>query len=340
MKKLFRTVLAVAVAATAMASCAKEMQEMTEETGVSFNVTMQGPETKAIFGTAEAGKYPVLWQEGDEVKVLARKTPGAKNDATVVEGKKYTVSVAQEGKTASFDAECPSTATSPYQFFVLSPASAFVSCGDDATNLDYIQYTVPASQTPTATSVDPAAIISLGVSAQSAEVPASVNLTFKHLTAYGLLTLNNLATGGKAVKSISLTFDESLGVTGRWIYHPSTDATNVNNKGNVITINTDKTENVFFACGPVDVSGTTVTVTVAVEGGNLIKDITIPADKAFKAGVVSKFAIDMTGAKEEEAKVFSPVAVSDLATLKAGDQVIIASVNEIGSLGRVACSTT
>ncbi len=341
MKKLFRTILAVAVAATAMVSCAKEMQEMAEETGVSFNVTMQGPETKATFGTAEAGKYPVLWQEGDEVKVMARKTPGAKNDATVVEGKKYTVSVAQEGKTASFVAECPSKATSPYQFFVLSPNSAFVSCGDDEPNQDYIQFTVPASQTPTATSVDPAGIITLGASTQSAEVPEAINLTFKHLTAYGLLTLNNLSTGGKAVKSITLTFDESLGVSGRWMYHPSTGAVNVNNKGNVITINTDKTENVYFACGPVDISGTTLKVSVAIEGGNLIKDITVPAGKVFKAGTISKFAIDMTGATEEAAKVFAPVAVADLATLKAGDQIIIASVDQItAALGRVAISTT
>lgn len=340
MKKLFRTMIAVAVAAAAMTSCAKEMQEIVQENGVPFQVTMQGPDTKAIFGTAESSKYPVLWQEGDEVKVMALKTPGSKTDVAVVEGKKYTVTVANEGKSASFTAECPAAATAPYQFFVLSPNSAFVSCGDDATNKDYIQYTVPASQTPTATSVDPAAIITLGVSTQSADIPGAINLTFKHLTAYGLLTLNNLTTGGKAVKSISLTFDESLGISGRWMYHPSTDATNVNNKGNVITVNTDKTENVYFSCAPVDISGTKITVTVAVEGSNLIKEITVPADKAFKAGTVSKFAIDMTGATEEAAKVFAPVAVSDLSTLKAGDQLIIASVGAIGDMGRVACSTT
>ena len=340
MKKLFRTMIAVAVAAAAMTSCSKEMQEVTEVTGTPINVTMQGPETKAVFGTPSGTTYPVVWQENDEVKVMALKTPGDKADVTVIEGKKYTVTVGDQGKTASFTAQCPSSANTPYQLFVLSPNSAFVSCGDDATNLDYIQYTVPASQTPTATSVDPAAIITMGVSTQSAEVPASVSLTFKHLTAYGSLTLNNLNTGGKAIKSVTLAFDENLGVSGRWIYHPSTDATNVNNKGNIITINTDKTENLYFACGPVDISGTKITVTVAIEGGNLIKEITVPADKTFKAGVISKFAIDMTGAEEEAAKVFSPVAVSDLATLKAGDQLIIASVNEIGSMGRVACSTT
>jgi hypothetical protein len=341
MKKLFRTMIAVAVAAAAMTSCSKEMQEVTEVTGTPINVTMQGPETKAVFGTPSGTTYPVVWQENDEVKFMALKTPGEKVAVRVVEGKKYTVTVAEEGKKASFTAETPSAATTPYQFFVLSPYSAFVSCGDDATNNDYIQYAVPASQTPTATSVDPAAIITLGVSTQTADVPASLDLTFQHLTAYGLLTLNNLSTGGKAVKSVTLTFDESLGATGRWMYHPSTGTTNVNNKGNVITINTDKTENLFFACAPVEISGTKLTVTVAIEGGNLIKEITVPADKTFKAGIVSKFAIDMTGAKEEKAKVFAPVAVADLATLKAGDQIIIASVDQItAALGRVAISTT
>ena len=98
MKKLFRTVLAVAVAAAAMTSCAKEMQEAAEGTGVTFGVTMQGPETKAVFGTPSGTTYPVLWQEGDEVKFMALKTPGEKVAVRVVEGKKYTVTVAEEGK--------------------------------------------------------------------------------------------------------------------------------------------------------------------------------------------------------------------------------------------------
>ncbi len=341
MKKLFRSLIAVAAAAAAMTSCAKEMQEnFSNETGLTFNVTMQAPETKTIFGDAEGAKHPVIWQEGDEVKVMARKTPGTKGDVTVVEGKKFAITVAEEGKKATFTAEAPSGATAPYQFYVLSPNSAFVSCGDDATNNEYIQYSIPAAQTPTDKSVDPAAIVTLGVSTESAEVPESMDLSFQHLTAYGLLTLNNLNTGGKAIQSVTLGFDESLGVTGRWMYHPSTGATNVNNKGNIVTINTNKAENLYFACGPVDISGTTLKVTVAIEGGNLIKEITVPAGKVFKAGTIAKFAIDMTGATEEKAKVFAPVAVSDLSTLKAGDQIIIASVDEVASMGRIACSTT
>ena len=138
MKKLFRTMIAVAVAAAAMTSCSKEMQEVTEVTGTPINVTMQGPETKAVFGTPSGTTYPVVWQENDEVKVMALKTPGDKAAVRVVEGKKYTVTVAEEGKKASFTTETPSAATTPYQFFVLSPYSAFVSCGDDATNNDYI----------------------------------------------------------------------------------------------------------------------------------------------------------------------------------------------------------
>ena len=145
MKKLFRTMIAVAVAAAAMTSCSKEMQEVTEVTGTPINVTMQGPETKAVFGTPSGTTYPVLWQEGDEVKFMALKTPGEKVAVRVVEGKKYTVTVAEEGKKASFTAVTPSAATTPYQFFVLSPYSAFVSCGDDATNNDYIPSIRPPS---------------------------------------------------------------------------------------------------------------------------------------------------------------------------------------------------
>ena len=78
--------IAVAVAAAAMTSCSKEMQEVTEVTGTPINVTMQGPETKAVFGTPSGTTYPVLWQEGDEVKFMALKTPGEKVAVRVVEG--------------------------------------------------------------------------------------------------------------------------------------------------------------------------------------------------------------------------------------------------------------
>ena len=131
MKKLFRSLVAVAAAA-AMTSCAKDMQEISAGTGASFHVTLQSAGTKAVFGTADGSGYPVFWQEGDEVKVLALKTPGSENVQSVTEGKKYAVAIADGGKTASFLAEVPAGATAPYQFFVLSPAGAFASCGDDA----------------------------------------------------------------------------------------------------------------------------------------------------------------------------------------------------------------
>lgn len=299
MKKLFRSLVAVAAAA-AMTSCAKDMQEISAGTGASFHVTLQSAGTKAVFGTADGSGYPVFWQEGDEVKVLALKTPGSENVQSVTEGKKYAVAIADGGKTASFLAEVPAGATAPYQFFVLSPAGAFASCGDDAADKDYIQYTIPASQTPTATSVDPAAIVTMGVSSVTPDVPSSVSLTFNHLAAYGLLTLSNLDTGGKAIRSVTLTFDESLGVSGRWMYHPSTASSAAKSKGNIITVNTDRTENIFFACGPADISGTTLKVAVAVEGGSLTREVTIPAGKEFKAGIISRFAIDMTGITVED----------------------------------------
>ena len=89
---------------------------------------------------------------------------------------------------------------------------------------------------------------------------------------------------------------------------------------------------------PGDVSGKTLTVIVKVEGGAYKKQITIPADKAFKAGVISKFGVDLTGAEYEKEKTYS--LVTDVATLKAGDQVIIGSSASLDTYGFVAMSTS
>lgn len=311
MKKLFRTVLAVAVAAAAMTSCQKAVME--EEGGINAVVSFQAsfPETKTTFGTAEAGKYPVLWQDGDKVAVSVSLTNPLKD---------LEVTPSTDKKTGTFSKDVTLPGEGPWTFYVVSPSAAIVGAnsGYKSLTLDFA-----TDQTPTAVSVDPAAQVLLATATVATTPTEPVPVTFNHVAAYGKVSLSNLPTSAK-VTGLSLAFDQP--VTGRWYFYPEeedvTKRFNGNAPSNLVNLTTEKTADVFFAVAPNGVAVKSVKVTLKTEDGNYEKDITVP-EKTFKSGVVSAFTVDMTGASKVQDKVFK--LVKNAANLAAGDQVIIAN---------------
>ena len=311
MKKLFRTILAVAVAAAAMTSCQKAVME--EEGGINAVVSFQAsfPETKTTFGTAEAGKYPVLWQDGDKVAVSVSLTTPLKDLA---------VTPSQDKKTATFSKDVTLPGEGPWAFYVMSPSAAMVnaSASYKSLTLDFA-----TDQTPTAVSVDPAAQVLLAMATATTIPTEPVPVTFGHLAAYGKVSLSNLPTSAK-VTGLSLAFDQP--VTGRWYFYPEeedvTKRFQENAASKLVNLTTEKTADVFFAVAPNGVAVKSVKVTLKTEDGNYEKEVTVP-EKTFKSGVVSAFTVDMTGASKVQDKVFK--LVKNVANLAAGDQVIIAN---------------
>ncbi len=311
MKKLFRTVLAVAVAAAAMTSCQKAVME--EEGGINAVVSFQAsfPETKTTFGTAEAGKYPVLWQDGDKVAVSVSLTSPLKD---------LEVTPSTDKKTGTFSKDVTLPGEGPWAFYVMSPSAAMVnaSASYKSLTLDFA-----TDQTPTAVSVDPAAQVLLAMATATTIPTEPVPVTFGHLAAYGKVSLSNLPTSAK-VTGLSLAFDQP--VTGRWYFYPEeedvTKRFKENAPSNLVNLTTEKTADVFFAVAPNGVAVKSVKVTLKTEDGNYEKEVTVP-EKTFKSGVVSAFTVDMTGASKVQDKVFK--LVKNVANLAAGDQVIIAN---------------
>ncbi|GEM_PF-2416822 len=311
MKKLFRTVLAVAVAATAMTSCQKAVME--EEGGINAVVSFQAsfPETKTTFGTAEAGKYPVLWQDGDKVAVSVSLTNPLKD---------LEVTPSTDKKTGTFSKDVTLPGEGPWAFYVVSPSAAIVGAnsGYKSLTLDFA-----TDQTPTAVSVDPATQVLLAMATATTIPTEPVPVTFNHVAAYGKVSLSNLPTSAK-VTGLSLAFDQP--VTGRWYFYPEeedvTKRFKENAPSNLVNLTTEKTADVFFAVAPNGVAVKSVKVTLKTEDGNYEKEVTVP-EKTFKAGVVSAFTVDMTGASKVQDKVFK--LVKNAANLAAGDQVIIAN---------------
>ncbi len=311
MKKLFRTILAVAVAAAAMTSCQKAVME--EEGGINAVVSFQAsfPETKTTFGTAEAGKYPVLWQDGDKVAVSVSLTSPLKD---------LEVTPSTDKKTGTFSKDVTLPGEGPWAFYVMSPSAAMVNASSSYKSLTVDFAT---DQTPTAVSVDPAAQVLLAMATATTIPTEPVPVTFNHVAAYGKVSLSNLPTSAK-VTGLSLAFDQP--VTGRWYFYPEeedvTKRFKENAPSNLVNLTTEKTADVFFAVAPNGVAVKSVKVTLKTEDGNYEKEVTVP-EKTFKSGVVSAFTVDMTGASKVQDKVFK--LVKNAANLAAGDQVIIAN---------------
>lgn len=310
--KICKSLFAIALVASAFASCQKieENNEFNTTKTVSFIATT--PETKTAFGEKDGTSYPTLWTANDQKVKVSLNFASAK-DADVTP--------ASDFKTASFSVEIDDDESSAYTFYSVSPASAVVSLDDTykSWNIDVL-----SAQKPTETSVDEGAQILVAQSEAFNEFPTSVKMNYSHFTAYGKMSLLNLELGDATINSISLTASKNW--SGRWYYYPETgEVKSQSGSSATITLETNATENIWFACAPVDLSGETIKVTVNTTEGPLVKEITLRANTKFESGVINKFAVDMDGIGFEESKVYS--LVTDPSELTEDSEVIIAAAD-------------
>lgn len=279
--------------ALAVFSCSREMEvEIPEPVQnndpsawvVRFSATQT--DTKAQFGEAENGAYPTLWTDNDTEVKLSLNYGGVKGAAVTPAGDKRTASFA-----ATFDF---TGLTAPYVFYSVSPSSAAKALSPSR---EAWKVTIPCTQTPTATSVDEAGIILAATSDAFGEVTdiSEVNLYFNHLTAYGRLSLANLALeSGETVSSVELTV--TTPIVGDWYWNTSGSTITDYGASSTLTINTTRTSDIWFASAPVDVSGEMMTVTVFTSLGYHEQLVEFPAGRRFEAGRTAVFSVNMAGA--------------------------------------------
>ena len=306
MKKHFLLGL-TAVAAMCLFSCNKENVRPSESTQ-TITFTALTPDTKTYFGEKAGTAYPTLWTGNEQVAVSYNGSA------------KTTASVSGSGKSASISAETVvDRNAAEHKFMLASPAAAITSfdSGGD------IYFTIPSVQTPGEGTCDEAAQIIYATASCTAEaLNSNISLTFKHLTAYGNMSVV-LPKGAGKVKQIEL-LTAATGLTGSYGYIYSEIAPEA--EESKLTLLTDKTTGIFFACAPADLNGKKLVVTVTTEKGVYEKDIDL-TDKtlSFTAGKVSKFTV--TGFKPLVTESWN--LVTDASTLKVGDELVIAS-NEKG----------
>lgn len=298
-----------AVAAMCLFSCNKENVTPSESTQ-TITFTALTPDTKTHFGEKTGNAYPTLWTGNEQVAVSYNG------------GAKTTASVSGSGKSASISAETVVDGNAAkHKFMLASPAAAITSFDKSG---DFY-FTIPSVQTPGEGTCDEAAqIIYATASCTAEQLNSNISITFKHLTAYGNMSVVLPEGAGKVNKIELLT--AATGLTGSYGYGSLGLMEDV--KKDELTILTDKTTGIFFACAPADLNGKNLVVTVTTDKGVYEKDIDL-TDKtlSFTAGKVSKFTV--TGFKRKALVTESYNLVTDASTLKVGDELVIAS-NEKG----------
>lgn len=305
MKKFFKMMMFIVVATMAFAACSQyEDENIVSKPTVKVNVTMTIDESRTSFGEPDGNSYPTEWS-GDEKIKYSLNFDSAK-DVTPV--------FADDMTSASAELELTDDKSKAYTIYAISPADACLS--NSATYKNW-NISIPTTQTPSEISCDPTAQILYAVSNTSDVLDASYSLAFKHVTAYGKMTLKNLALNGATISSISITSDADI--AGRHYFYTEDAHTAVNSGAKSITITTDTAENIWFACAPV--AFTELKVTVTTDKGIFTKNIS--ASKSFKSGKIAVFSIDMSGVVAEKPAEYQ--LLTDVADLNIGDQVIIAN---------------
>ena len=298
-----------AVAAMCLFSCTKENVRPSESTQ-TITFTALTPDTKTHFGAKDGTAYPTLWTGNEKVAVSYNG------------GAKTTASVSGSGKSASISAEIKvDEAAAEHKFMLASPAAAITSLDSGGD----IYFTIPSTQTPGEGTCDEAAQIIYATASCTAEaLNSNISLTFKHLTAYGNMSVS-LPEGAGKVKKIEL-LTAATGLTGSYGYGSLGLKEDV--KKDELTILTDKTTGIFFACAPADLKDETLLITVTTDKGVYEKEIDLTGKNlSFTAGKVSKFTVKDFKVKGLVTESWS--LVTDASTLKVGDELVIAS-NEKG----------
>ena len=200
MKKHFLLGL-TAVAAMCLFSCNKENVTPSESTQ-TITFTALTPDTKTHFGEKADTAYPTLWTGNEQVAVSYNG------------GAKTTANVSGSGKSASISAETVvDRNAAEHKFMLASPADAITKFGSDGD----IYFTIPSVQTPGEGTCDEAAqIIYATASCTAEEMNSNISITFKHLTAYGNMSVVLPKEAGKVNKIELLT--AATGLTGSYGY--------------------------------------------------------------------------------------------------------------------------
>lgn len=315
MKTFFKSILAVAVCASLFTACSKDDTVSDPSNGRKVTMTVSASsELESASGsrtTYDPLTGKVSWNATGEFLQVLETAASTTVFATSQEG-------VISGDIAKFAVTFPANENTPLVYNAVYPASAWVTTSNtDITNMKVI---TPTVQQPTATSFDSNADLLIAKSISVESQPTELQMSFGRAVAIGKMTVKNLASA-ESVLGVKFTAPDKK-VTGR-SYVDMTAGTikeygYINNFADNVTLNYSSEMNItanseagmtaYFTCFPFEVAtGETFTVTVTTATKIFTKTITVQEGRAlaFAAGDSSTFAVDMTGAAEEENETLS-----------------------------------
>jgi hypothetical protein len=279
------SVLAVTV------GCRMQEEVEVEKSGsaVSF-VARTDALTRTVFGEPDGTRYPTYWS-GDETVGISLNYDWAEEVGVKV----------NEAHTVAEFSYVPEESATSYTFFVVTPASALETPSESRKAL---RIAVPAVQKPLTGSVDEGAQVFYAKTSTYTEKPASVDVRFNHLTAYGKLTLKNVT--GTPVR-LTLVSDQAL--SGSCYVAVEDGAVSTREGAHSLTLDLENLavtsgnlENIWFACLPANLAGTPLSVLLETAEGNTYKR-TIPQlgeGMNFISGRIIRFSVDMASAEQNQ----------------------------------------
>ena len=295
---------ALMVVATVALSCTNEPEYNLE--GQKVKITLSTEKTKVYISNAQddtAEAYDFQF-DGDE-KIAFVYNDGAMQNVTLNGEATITLDITDDNSGA-------------HKFLVMTEwQKTLNSNGVSAYNNGLARVTVPPVQTirskveglmPNRYSQ-----VLYGVTETYPSLPNNIHLTLKHATAYGKVDIKNFALAeGETLQQVQIVADKAI--SGTFDFNPETAEWSVNKDDSatknryVINVKTTSLEDVWFSCRP---NEALETVTVYLQTSKCIYQKTLSFDGKtplqFKAGEITRFAVDMTNA-------FSQIVTDDAAS--------------------------
>lgn len=320
MKKFFRSVMLVAVAAMGFVACQNEFDEPNVNQPVADGVVVtfvaDEPATRTAVDTSSDEAPVFSWSDNENFAVLEQ------TDALAV-GSNVTFEKV-DGKaniTATF---AKNEGKSEYKYVTVHPASGYVS----AESIASATLALPANQTMASGSYDPNADLMVSKVVTSAAQPTEAQqVEFTRLVAVVKMTLKNfnLEAGDEVEKVVFMADGKALAGTitaDLNAPHEFTVAEGVSS----VSVATTARDYIYFNVLPTVLeAGDSYTAIVITNKRLYVKQGSVPAESTLtlEAGMVNRFSVNMMGVMPSEKWTL----VRDASTLKQGDIVTIAAKN-------------
>lgn len=318
MKKFFRSVMLVAVAAMGFVACQNEFDEPNVNQPVADGVVVtfvaDEPATRTAVDTSSDEAPVFSWSDNENFAVLEQTDAlavGSNVTFEKVDGKaNITATFAKnEGKEA-------------YEYVTLYPASGYVS----AESIASATLALPANQTMASGSYDPNADLMVSKVVTTAAQPNEAQqVEFTRLVAVVKMTLKNfnLEAGDEVEKVVFMADGKALaGTITADLNAPHEFA--VAEGVSSVSVATTARDYIYFNVLPTVLeAGDSYTVVVITNKRLYVKQGSVPAESTLtlEAGMVNRFSVNMMGVMPSEKWTL----VRDASTLKQGDIVTIAA---------------